>query len=64
MLIINKQGAIMSSEIKKLNMNIPKETWVFLKTLSIEQEISVTHVVLNCIKKYRENLEKKLDNDM
>jgi len=45
-------------ELKAFNLRVPKETWLFLKRISAEQEISMTQFVVRCIEDYRKKLEK------
>ncbi len=49
--------------IKSFNVRMPKETWKFLKRVSLEQERSMMDVINECVEKYRKRLENKLTYD-
>ena len=46
--------------IKTFNMRIPKNLWLFLKKTAAEKEISMTDIIIYCVDKYKNKLEKKL----
>jgi hypothetical protein len=48
------------TDIKTFNVRMPKETWRFLKKLAIEQERSMTDIIVCCVNKYKKRLENKL----
>lgn len=51
-------------DIKSFNVRLPKETWRFLKKVSLEQERSMTDVISACVEKYKRRIENKLtDSD-
>ena len=51
---------IKESEIRDLHIRIPKEKWLFLKSLSAMQEESMTVIVCRCIDKMISARDKKL----
>lgn len=46
------------TNIKSLNIRMPKELWVFLKRRSIDQERTMNEIINELIRKY----ESKFDN--
>lgn len=57
--IISK-GVILVEEIKPFLIRIPKETWVFYKRLSIDQERHMNEIINDCLEKYKKRVEKRL----
>lgn len=49
--------------MKALNIRIPKNLWKFLKKEAFEQEISMNHIIVSCLEKYRNRVKKKLTDD-
>jgi predicted HicB family RNase H-like nuclease len=47
-------------KIKAFNIRIPREMWSFLKMQSVVQERSMNLIVLECLNKYKKNIEKML----
>lgn len=52
-----------TKDIKSFNMRMPKETWMFLKKTSADQEISMTELILRCVDKYKRKFDKRLTSD-
>lgn len=64
---INQEGEDMpgakvnkNKEIKTFNMRMPKDTWLFLKKTAIDQEISMTDIIVRCVQKYEKRFKEKL----
>lgn len=51
-------------DIKKFQIRISRDLWIFLRRQSIEQENSMNRIVETCLTKYKKSLEKRLtDSD-
>jgi predicted DNA-binding protein len=50
-------------DVKSFNVRLPRETWIFLKKVSAEQERSMAEVVAACVEKYKKRLENKLTDE-
>lgn len=49
---------------KAFQVRIKRETWLFLKRISAEQERSMANIIEGCVEKYKKKFENKLtDND-
>lgn len=48
------------STIKSFNVKIPTELWSFLKKDSVECEKTMTLIITELLKKYKDKKEKKL----
>ena len=48
------------SNVKLFTVRVPKDIWVFLKKASIEQEIPMGDIVIECLTKYRKKVENKM----
>ena len=57
-----KQGLHMAvqSDLKFLQLRMPKDTWMFLKQHSAAIEVSMTDIILTCLDKYKKKIESKL----
>ncbi len=51
------------AEIKHFNMRVPKDIWLFLKNAAAEQDTSMMEIIMEQIKKYKKNYEKKLTSN-
>ena len=40
---------------------MPYDTWNFLKKASIDQDMSMTEIIINCVEKLQEKNQKKID---
>ena len=49
--------------IKTFNIRLPKEIWVFLKKLSIKQELTMNVIILNLIIALEKKHKKRLTNN-
>lgn len=49
------------SEMKHVNMRLPKELWVFLKTLATQKETTMMNIVNKCLMRYKKSIEKNVD---
>lgn len=47
-------------EIKPLTLRLPISTWRYLKKRAIDQEITLTELIVNRLNKYKNECEKKL----
>jgi hypothetical protein len=47
---------------KCFNMRMPKDVWMFLKTQSLHNDVTMTEIIISCVEKYKRNVEKKLTN--
>lgn len=45
-------------DLKVYSLRLPKELWRFLKKESMEQEVSMNSIILECILKYKNKLKK------
>jgi hypothetical protein len=54
-------------QVKAFSIRIPKDTWIFLKKLAAEQEMSMMQIIKDCLETHRKKYEKKMnstvDND-
>lgn len=41
----------LNNPMKAFNIRMPKEQWVFLKSLAMKQELTMNDILLRCIKK-------------
>lgn len=44
------------SDLKNLSLRLPREMWAFLKVTAVEQQVSMTDIVIHCVDKYRKKL--------
>jgi len=51
------------TDIKSLQIRIPKELWAFAKKKGIDREISFNMLIVDLLRKYKEKCEKKLTKD-
>lgn len=49
-----------NKEIKTFNMRMPKDTWLFLKKTAIDQELSMTDIIVRCVQKYERKFKERL----
>jgi hypothetical protein len=55
------------TDIKTLQIRLPKELWLFLRKQSIVQELSMNKIILLQMDSYKNKLEKgkkRVDSDM
>ena len=45
-------------EIRAFNVRLPKNLWKFLKTTSVEQDISMSEIIKLLIEKYKKSYER------
>jgi len=43
-------------DLKVFNMRMPKDIWMFLKTYSAANEISMTDIIMGCVEKYKKRI--------
>ena len=48
------------NEIKTFNMRMPKNLWMFLKKTAIDQEKTMTDIIVECVRKYEKKFENRL----
>ncbi len=49
---------------KPFQVRLPRDIWVFLKKKSVDRELSMNNMILECLTKYKNKCEKKLtDSD-
>lgn len=58
-------------EIKTFNVRMPRDTWVFLRNIATETDLSLNSIIIRLIERYKtrkENKDKKtleiVDNDL
>jgi predicted HicB family RNase H-like nuclease len=49
--------------IKAMNIRMPKSMWAFLKKQTVLHEKSMNAIILECLKKYKEDSKKKVDSE-
>lgn len=47
-------------DVKIFSVRMPKEIWVFLKTASINSDMTMNDIIVDCMNKYKNKVEKKL----
>jgi predicted HicB family RNase H-like nuclease len=45
-------------DLKAYSIRMPKDLWKFLKKESMEQEVSMNSIILECIIRYKNKLKK------
>ncbi len=45
---------------KTMNIRISKDFWAFLKKKSVDRELPMNSIIIECIEKYKNKCEKKL----
>lgn len=45
---------------KAYNVKLTKELWAFVKSTSVDQDVSMNDIILKSLKQYKKKLEKKL----
>lgn len=54
-----------NDNLKVFSMRMPKETWMFLKKTSADQEISMAEIIMRCVEKYKKKFyNKSIENDI
>lgn len=48
--------------VKSFNLRMQKEIWMWLKSQSVVEELSMTDIVIHLIEKYKNKCEKVLTN--
>lgn len=46
-------------ELKFFTMRMPKDIWLFAKTIAIEKNDTMTGIIVKCLEKYRKQVEKE-----
>lgn len=46
--------------IKRLTFRMPRDLWLFYKSLAAENDLQLTTIMLNVLKKYKKKYEKVL----
>jgi hypothetical protein len=49
-------------KMKIICVRLPKETWLFLKKASMNQEVSMNKVLLDCVELMKNKKEKTVDD--
>jgi len=49
------------TETKHFQIRIPKDLWLFLKQVSIDENLSMAQIINDLVKKKKIKYEKKLD---
>lgn len=49
-----------TTNLKTFNMRIPRDIWVFLKKTAIDQDESMTDIIVRCVEKYKRKIDNKL----
>lgn len=52
-----------TTNIKPFNVRFPKELWYFLRRHSIDVELSMNQIIVNCMQNYKKKIEKDLIKD-
>lgn len=47
-------------DVKIFSVRMPKEIWLFLKTASIDSGFTMNDIIVDCMNKYKNKVEKKL----
>ncbi len=50
------------NSIKSFSIRLPKHLWFFLRKNSVDVELSMNQIIVDCIKSYKDKNENKLDN--
>lgn len=45
-------------ELKHFTMRMPKELWLFLKSHGAKKEMSMTDIIVMCVEKYKNRVER------
>lgn len=45
-------------KIKSFNVRIPHSLWIAIKKEAIDREVSLNQIVIECLQKYKEEIEK------
>ncbi len=56
----NKYGERIVEKVKPLTLRLPMSTWVYLKKLAVDQEITLTGLIVDRLNKYKNTCEKRL----
>lgn len=48
-------------ETKTLNIRMPRETWVFLRQISTDTDMSINAILMRLVNGYKTRKEKKLE---
>ncbi len=54
------QKSIKYDDVKTFSVRMPKDIWIFLKTASITKHLTMNDIIVDCMDKYRNRVEKKL----
>lgn len=49
-----------TTNIKPFNVRLPKELWYFLRRHSVDVELSMNQIIVNCMQNYKKKIEKDL----
>lgn len=49
--------------IKAFQIRLPKEIWAFLKKKSVDRELSMNQMIIECLTKYKNKSENKLTSN-
>lgn len=44
---------------RRFTMRMPNDIWKFLKKAAVDQESSMTDIILRCVSKYRKKFDEK-----
>ena len=53
-----------NQKIKIITLRLPLELWKYTHKASIDREMSVNALVIDCLKKYQSNREKRLEKTL
>jgi hypothetical protein len=47
------------AEFKVINFRFPKDIWLFIKQTAVDDECSMTDLVVKCVNAYKKKIEKR-----
>jgi hypothetical protein len=53
-----------NQKIKIITLRLPLDLWKYTHKVSIDREMSVNSLVIDCLKKYQSNREKRLEKTL
>jgi len=56
-----KNGECSVDNEKSFNVRMPKQVHTFLRRYSVDTETSMNAIIVECLEKYKKNIEKKVD---